>query len=102
MPTDGLTPEQVAALVLVALGAQAPDTARVLSAVARPAPPRPRPGPARRNGAAPVAAVRTGTVPVGARPGPAARAGTGPDPSAAGGGRAVPVPPPQQIGRAHV
>lgn len=106
VPTDGLTPEQVAALVLVALGAQAPDTARALSAVARPAPPRPRPGPARRNGAAPdgggagaapVAAVRTGTVPVGARPGPAARAGTGPDPSAAGGGRAVPVPPPRPL-----
>lgn len=95
VPTDGLTPEQVAALVLVALGAQAPDTARALSAVARP--PRPRPGPARRNGAAPVAAVRTGTVPVGARPGPAARAGTGPDPSAAGGGRAVPVPPPRPL-----
>ena len=36
VPTDGLTPEQVAALVLVALGAQAPDTARALSAVARP------------------------------------------------------------------
>ena len=105
VPTDGLTPEQVAALVLVALGAQAPDTARALSAVARPGPP-PRPGPARRNGsvpdgggagAAPVAAVRTGTVPVGARPGPAARAGTGPDPSAAGGGRAVPVPPPRPL-----
>ena len=87
VPTDGLTPEQVAALVLVALGAQAPDTARALSAVARSAPPRPRPGPARRNG----------TVPVGARPGPAARAGTGPDPSAAGGGRAVPVPPPRPL-----
>ena len=106
VPTDGLTPEQVAALVLVALGAQAPDTARALSAVARPGPPRLRPGPARRNGsvpdgggagAAPVAAVRTGTVPVGARPGPAARAGTGPDPSAAGGGRAVPVPPPRPL-----
>lgn len=98
VPTDGLTPEQVAALVLVALGAQAPDTARALSAVARPDPPdRPRTGAARRNGAAPVAAVRTGTVPVGARPGPAARAGTGPDPSAAGGGRAVPVPPPRPL-----
>lgn len=32
VPTDGLTPEQVAALVLVALGADAPDTARALSA----------------------------------------------------------------------
>lgn len=75
VPTDGLTPEQVAALVLVALGAQAPDTARALSAVARPGPPpRPRPGPARRNGAGP-----------------------GPDPSAAGGGRAVPVPPPRPL-----
>ena len=106
VPTDGLTPEQVAALVLVALGAQAPDTARALSAVARPGPPRLRPGPARRNGAGPdggdrggarAAAVRTGIVPVGARPGPAARAGTGPDPSAAGGGRAVPVPPPRPL-----
>lgn len=91
VPTDGLTPEQVAALVLVALGAQAPDTARALSAVARPGPPdRPRTG-------APVAVVRAGAVPAGARPDPAARAGTGPDPSAAGGGRAVPVPPPRPI-----
>ena len=111
VPTDGLTPEQVAALVLVALGAQAPDTARALSAVARPGPPdRPRTGAARRNAAAaagaalagaadaastpaPASAARGGAVPAGARPGPAARAGTGPDPSAAGGGRAVPVPP---------
>ncbi|WP_273119622.1 3-dehydroquinate synthase [Actinomyces dentalis] len=96
VPTDGLTPEQVAALVLVALGAQAPDTARALSAVARPDPPdRPRTGAPAGDGAgaAPVAAVRAGAVPAGARPGPAARAGTGPDPSAAGGGRAVPVPP---------
>lgn len=94
VPTDGLTPEQVAALVLVALGAQAPDTARALSAVARPGPAdRPRTGAARRDAAAPVAAVRAGAVPAGARPGPAARARTGPDPSAAGGGRAVPVPP---------
>ena len=107
VPTDGLTPEQVAALVLVALGAQAPDTARALSAVARPGPPdRPRTGAPRRDAAAPagggtsaapVAAVRAGAVPAGARPGPAARAGTGPDPSAAGGGRAVPVPPPRPI-----
>ena len=107
VPTDGLTPEQVAALVLVALGAQAPDTARALSAVARPGPPdRPRTGVPRRDaaapagdgtGAAPVAAVRAGAVPAGARPGPAARAGTGPDPSAAGGGRAVPVPPPRPL-----
>ena len=103
VPTDGLTPEQVAALVLVALGAQAPDTARALSAVARPGPAdRPRTGAPRRDAAAPVdggtsaapvAAVRAGAVPAGARPGPAARARTGPDPSAAGGGRAVPVPP---------
>ena len=103
VPTDGLTPEQVTALVLVALGAQAPDTARALSAVARPGPPpRPRIGAPRRNAAAPVdggtsaapvAAVRAGAVPAGARPGPAARARTGPDPSAAGGGRAVLVPP---------
>ena len=96
VPTDGLTPEQVAALVLVALGAQAPDTARALSAVARPDPPdRPRTGAPAGDGAgaAPVAAVRAGAVPAGARPGPAARAGPGPDPSAAGGGRAVPVPP---------
>lgn len=110
VPTDGLTPEQVAALVLVALGAQAPDTARALSAVARPGPPfRPRIGAALRNTApagaaaadaadaasttAPASAARGGAVPAGARPGPAARAGTGPDPSAAGGGRAVPVPP---------
>ena len=96
VPTDGLTPEQVAALVLVALGAQAPDTARALSAVARPGPAdRPRIGAPAGDGAgaAPVAAVRAGAVPAGARPGPAARAGTGPDPSAAGGGRAVPVPP---------
>ena len=103
VPTDGLTPEQVAALVLVALGAQAPDTARALSAVARPGPAdRPRTGAPRRDAAAPVdggtsaapvAAVRAGAVPAGARPGPAARARTGPDPSAAGGGQAVPVPP---------
>lgn len=103
VPTDGLTPEQVTALVLVALGAQAPDTARALSAVARPGPPpRPRIGAPRRNAAAPVdggtsaapvAAVRADAVPAGARPGPAARARTGPDPSAAGGGRAVLVPP---------
>ena len=100
VPTDGLTPEQVAALVLVALGAQAPDTARALSAVARPDPPdRPRTGAPAGDGAgaAPVAAVRAGAVPAGARPGPAARAGTGPDPSAAGGGRAVPVPPPRPL-----
>ena len=90
VPTDGLTPEQVAALVLVALGAQAPDTARALSAVARPGPPdRPR------TGAADAASTpaRGGAVPAGARPGPAARAGTAPGPAAAGGGRAVPVPP---------
>ena len=111
VPTDGLTPEQVAALVLVALGAQAPDTARALSAVARPDPPdRPRTGAARRNAApagaaaadgaadavstaAPASAARGGAVPAGARPGPAARAGTAPGPAAAGGGRAVPVPP---------
>ena len=110
VPTDGLTPEQVAALVLVALGAQAPDTARALSAVARPGPPdRPRTGAARRNTApagaalagaadaastpAPASAARGGAVPAGARPGPAARAGTAPGPAAAGGGRAVPVPP---------
>ena len=107
VPTDGLTPEQVAALVLVALGAQAPDTARALSAVARPGPPdRPRTGAPRRDAAAPagggtsaapVAVVRAGAVPAGARPGPAARAGTGPDPSAAGGGRVVPVPPPRPL-----
>ena len=111
VPTDGLTPEQVAALVLVALGAQAPDTARALSAVARPGPPdRPRTGAALRNTApagaaaadgtadaastaAPASAARGGAVPAGARPGPAARAGTAPGPAAAGGGRAVPVPP---------
>ena len=111
VPTDGLTPEQVAALVLVALGAQAPDTARALSAVARPGPAdRPRIGAARRNTApagaaaadgtadaastaAPASAARGGVVPAGARPGPAARAGTAPGPAAAGGGRAVPVPP---------
>lgn len=97
VPTDGLTPEQVAALVLVALGAQAPDTARALSAVARPGPPdRPRTGAARRNAAAPAgAAAADGAADAASTPAPAsaARAGTGPDPSAAGGGRAVPVPP---------
>ncbi len=61
VPTDGLTPEQVAALVLVALGAQAPDTARALSAVARPGPPfRPRTGAARRNTAPGGAAAADG------------------------------------------
>lgn len=96
VPTDGLTPEQVAALVLVALGAQAPDTARVLSAVARPGPPfRPRTGAARRNTAPAGAAAADGAADAASTPAPAsaARAGTGPDPSAAGGGRAVPVPP---------
>lgn len=80
VPTDGLTPEQVAALVLVALGAQAPDTARALSAVARPGPP-PRP----RIGAADAASTPA--------PASAARGGPAPGPAAAGGGRAVPVPP---------
>ncbi len=82
VPTDGLTPEQVAALVLVALGAQAPDTARALSAVARPDPPdQPRTGAPRRDAAA-------------AADGAADAASTAaPGPAAAGGGRAVPVPP---------
>ena len=80
VPTDGLTPEQVAALVLVALGAQAPDTARALSAVARPDPPdRPRTG-----------AADAASTPA---PASAARGGPAPGPAAAGGGRAVPVPP---------
>ena len=96
VPTDGLTPEQVAALVLVALGAQAPDTARVLSAVARPGPPfRPRTGAARRNTAPAGAAAADGAADAASTPAPAsaARAGTAPGPAAAGGGRAVPVPP---------
>lgn len=97
VPTDGLTPEQVAALVLVALGAQAPDTARALSAVARrntaPASAAAADAADAASTTAPASAARGGAVPAGARPGPAARAGTGPDPSAAGGGRAVPVPP---------
>lgn len=97
VPTDGLTPEQVAALVLVALGAQAPDTARALSAVARPDPPdRPRTGAARRNAAAPAgAAAADGTADAASTPAPAsaARGGPAPGPAAAGGGRAVPVPP---------
>ena len=88
VPTDGLTPEQVAALVLVALGAQAPDTARALSAVARPGPPdRPRTGAARRNTAPAGAAAADGTADAASTAGPA------PGPAAAGGGRAVPVPP---------
>ena len=107
VPTDGLTPEQVAALVLVALGAQAPDTARALSAVARPGPPdRPRTGAARRNAAAPAGAAPAGAAAAGAAaadgaadaastaaPASAARGGPAPGPAAAGGGRAVPVPP---------
>ena len=97
VPTDGLTPEQVAALVLVALGAQAPDTARALSAVARPGPPdRPRTGAARRNAAAPAgAAAADGAADAASTPAPAsaARGGPAPGPAAAGGGRAVPVPP---------
>ena len=96
VPTDGLTPEQVAALVLVALGAQAPDTARALSAVARPGPPdRPRTGAARRNAAAAAGAALAGAADAASTPAPAsaARAGTAPGPAAAGGGRAVPVPP---------
>ena len=96
VPTDGLTPEQVAALVLVALGAQAPDTARALSAVARPGPPfRPRTGAARRNTAPAGAAAADGAADAASTPAPAsaARAGTAPGPAAAGGGRAVPVPP---------
>ena len=97
VPTDGLTPEQVAALVLVALGAQAPDTARALSAVARPGPPdRPRTGAARRNAAAPAgAAAADGAADAAstAAPASAARGGPAPGPAAAGGGRAVPVPP---------
>ena len=101
VPTDGLTPEQVAALVLVALGAQAPDTARALSAVARPDPPdRPRTGAARRNAAAPAgAAAADGTADAASTPAPAsaARGGPAPGPAAAGGGRAVPVPPSRPI-----
>lgn len=107
VPTDGLTPEQVAALVLVALGAQAPDTARALSAVARPGPAdRPRTGAARRNAAAPAGAAPAGAAAAGAAaadgaadaastaaPASAARGGPAPGPAAAGGGRAVPVPP---------
>ena len=90
VPTDGLTPEQVAALVLVALGAQAPDTARALSAVARPGPAdRPRTGAARRD-AAPAGAADAAST---AAPASAARGGPAPGPAAAGGGRAVPVPP---------
>ena len=88
VPTDGLTPEQVAALVLVALGALAPAPARAGAAAARRGPPpRPRPPPA----------GGTGAGPDGAAPVAAVRAGTGPDPSAAGGGRAVPVPPPRPL-----
>ena len=69
VPTDGLTPEQVAALVLVALGAQAPDTARALSAVAprstaARAPPRSPP-----SGPAPFRPGRGPVPPLG--PGPA-------------------------------
>lgn len=96
VPTDGLTPEQVAALVLVALGAQAPDTARALSAVARPDPPdRPRTGAARRNTAPAGAAAADGAADAAstAAPASAARGGPAPGPAAAGGGRAVPVPP---------
>ena len=96
VPTDGLTPEQVAALVLVALGAQAPDTARALSAVARPDPPdRPRTGAALRNTAPTGAAAADGTADAASTPAPAsaARGGPAPGPAAAGGGRAVPVPP---------
>ena len=96
VPTDGLTPEQVAALVLVALGAQAPDTARALSAVARPGPPdRPRTGAARRNTAPAGAAAADGAAVAAstAAPASAARGGPAPGPAAAGGGRAVPVPP---------
>lgn len=96
VPTDGLTPEQVAALVLVALGAQAPDTARALSAVARPDPPdRPRTGAARRNAAPAGAAAADGAADAAstAAPASAARGGPAPGPAAAGGGRAVPVPP---------
>ncbi|WP_026409698.1 3-dehydroquinate synthase [Actinomyces dentalis] len=96
VPTDGLTPEQVAALVLVALGAQAPDTARALSAVARPGPPdRPRTGAARRNTAPAGAAAADGAADAAstAAPASAARGGPAPGPAAAGGGRAVPVPP---------
>ncbi len=111
VPTDGLTPEQVAALVLVALGAQAPDTARALSAVARPGPAdRPRTGAARRNAAAPAGAAPAGAAAAGAAaadgaadaastaaPASAARGGPAPGPAAAGGGRAVPVPPSRPI-----
>ena len=96
VPTDGLTPEQVAALVLVALGAQAPDTARALSAVARPGPPfRPRTGAARRNTAPAGAAAADGAADAASTPAPAsaARGGPAPGPAAAGGGRTVPVPP---------
>ena len=94
VPTDGLTPEQVAALVLVALGAQAPDTARALSAVARPGPAdRPRTGAARRD-AAPAGAADAAST---AAPASAARGGPAPGPAAAGGGRAVPVPPPRPL-----
>ena len=113
VPTDGLTPEQVAALVLVALGAQAPDTARALSAVAHhPDPPGSpersradsprRDAPARAGahpdpaGAVRGGAVRAATAPVAAAaPAPAAR--TEATPAAPAGGEAVPVPPPQPL-----
>ena len=112
VPTDGLTPEQVAALVLVALGAQAPDTARALSAVAHhPDPPGPpersradsprRDAPARAGahpdpaGAVRGGAVRAAPAPVAAAPAPAAR--TEATPAAPAGGEAVPVPPPQPL-----
>ena len=38
VPTDGLTPQQVAALILVGLGAQAPHTARALAGLTASAP----------------------------------------------------------------
>lgn len=112
VPTDGLTPEQVAALVLVALGAQAPDTARALSAVAHhPDPPGPpersradsprRDAPARAGahpdpaGAVRGGAVRAAPAPVAAAPAPAAR--TEATPAAPAGGEAIPVPPPQPL-----
>ena len=47
VPTDGLTPQQVAALILVGLGVEASGTARALSHLGEPAPPpRRRPTPA--------------------------------------------------------
>ena len=113
VPTDGLTPEQVAALVLVALGAQAPDTARALSAVAHhPDPPGPpersradsprRDAPARAGahpdpaGAVRGGAVRAAPAPVAAAaPAPAAR--TEATPATPAGGEAIPVPPPQPL-----